>query len=63
VLAIKALDGANGSLLISGAADHVVRVWNMKEAKRVQKIDVSRPSDEQIEEFNFGKGRRENLVP
>lgn len=40
ILSIHSVDGLEGQLLISGSADHTVRIWNLKEQKLTKKIDV-----------------------
>ena len=40
VLKIHSMQGIGGDMLISGSADHTVRIWNLKEEKLSKRIDV-----------------------
>ena len=40
VLSIYSVEGINGELLISGSADHTVRIWNLNSQKLSKKIEV-----------------------
>lgn len=48
VVSLCSVDGANGNILISGSADHTCRIWNMKDLKITKRIEVHRPSEEEL---------------
>ncbi len=40
VLSIHSVDGLEGQILITGSADHTVRIFNLKESRATKKISV-----------------------
>ena len=40
VLSIHSVDGLEGYILISGSADHTVKIFNLKKTKEIKKISV-----------------------
>lgn len=56
VLHLHSIDGADGSILISGSADHSVRVWDLKTNFLSQRIDIQRPTEDKIMKYKNSKG-------
>jgi WD40 repeat protein len=48
VVSLYSVDGLDGDILISGSADHTCRIWNMKDLKITKRIEVGRPSEEEL---------------
>jgi WD40 repeat protein len=46
VLSIHSPNGISDSLLLSGSADNVIKIWDLENQKTVNKVGVNRPSEE-----------------
>jgi WD40 repeat protein len=51
VLAIHSVDGIEGRFLMSGSADHTVRLWDLQGLKLTKRIEVARPLESDLYQY------------